>query len=184
MFLFKISGNKANGTADSRPTLIYKRFSFSKLIPIDNIEESADKDCPHTILAHVVELVDSYRSMVSEKLIIENQPLSKRFLYYGFHRSLFDLITYGKERENYKLVINLQNRSKPVVLRPMDVTPKNVAEYKYDLVVDLNPLPYTLYILMTDLGLCDFFRFSLIFLCFSLFSVFIPLKIPSTMWLT
>ena len=64
--------------------------------------------------------MDSYRSMVSEKLIIENQPLSKRFLYYGFHRSLFDLITYGKEREKYKLVINLQNRSKPVVLRPMD----------------------------------------------------------------
>lgn len=48
----------------------------------------------------------------------------------------------------------------------MDVTPKNVAEYKYDLVVDLNPLPYTLYILMTDLGLCDFFRF---FFDFSLF---------------
>ena len=118
--------------------------------------------------------MDSYRSMVSEKLIIENQPLPKRFLYYVFHRSLFDLITYGKEREKYKLVINLQNRSKPVVLRPMDVTPKNVAEYKYDLVVDLNPLPYTLYILMTDLGLCDFFRFSLIFLCFTFFTSFPP----------
>ena len=40
------------------------------------------------------------------------------------------------------------------------------APFEYDLVVDLNPLPYTLYILMTDLGLCDFFSF---FFDFSLF---------------
>lgn len=30
MFLFKISGNKANGTADSRPTLIYKTILFQQ----------------------------------------------------------------------------------------------------------------------------------------------------------
>ena len=153
-FLFKIG---ESSVADKCGVDDMERNMHSNflLIPIDNIDESADKDCPHTILAHVVELMDSYRSMVSEKLIIENQPLSKKFLYYGFNRSLFDLITYGKERENYKLVINLQNRLKPVVLRPMDVTPKNVVEYEYDLVVDLSPQPYTLYILMVYKSLLD-----------------------------
>lgn len=151
-FLFKIGESSVadkSGVDDMERNL----HSNFLLVPIDKIRESADKDTPKTIQDQVVALLDSYRSIVSETLLIENQPLSKKFLYYGFHRSLFDLIAYGKERENYKLVINLKNRAKPVVLRPIDAVPENVVEYEKDLIVDLTPQPYTLYILMVYLSL-------------------------------
>lgn len=153
-FLFKIGESSVadKSGVDDMERNVYSNFL---LIPIDKNVGSLEYGSPQNILAHVVELMDSYRSMVSEKLIIENQPLSKKFLYYGFHRSLFDLIAYGKERENYKLIINLQNRTKPVVLRPINAKPENAVEYEKDLVVDLNPQPYTLYIIMVYKSLMD-----------------------------
>lgn len=125
------------------------------LVPIDNISDISENDKSKTILEHIMDLMDSYRSMVSANLTIETQPISKKFIYKGFHKSLFDLIVYGKERENYKLVINIKNRAKPVVLRPMCAEVDNVLEYNKDLVVDLTPLPYTLYILMVYMSLME-----------------------------
>lgn len=145
-FLFKI-GESAVADKSGVDDMERNLFSNFLLVPISVDEVSSYKE-KRTILDSVVDLMDSYRKMVSGKLIIENQPLRKKFLYYGFHRSLFDLIAYGKERENYKLVINLKNRAKPVVLRPIDAEPDNASEYEKDLVVDLTPQPYTLYILM------------------------------------
>lgn len=145
-FLFKI-GESAVADKSGVDDMERNLFSNFLLVPISVDEVSSYKE-KRTILDSVVDLMDSYRKMVSGKFIIENQPLRKKFLYYGFHRSLFDLIAYGKERENYKLVINLKNRAKPVVLRPIDAEPDNASEYEKDLVVDLTPQPYTLYILM------------------------------------
>lgn len=152
-FLFKI-GESAVADKSGVDDMERNLFSNFLLVPISVDEVSSYKE-KRTILDSVVDLMDSYRKMVSGKLIIENQPLRKKFLYYGFHRSLFDLIAYGKERENYKLVINLKNRAKPVVLRPIDAEPDNASEYEKDLVVDLTPQPYTLYILMVYTSLLE-----------------------------
>lgn len=152
-FLFKI-GESAVADKSGVDDMERNLFSNFLLIPISIDEISSYKE-KRAILDSVVDLMDSYRKMVSGKLIIENQPLRKKFLYYGFHRSLFDLIAYGKERENYKLVINLKNRAKPVVLRPIDAEPDNASEYEKDLVVDLTPQPYTLYILMVYTSLLE-----------------------------
>lgn len=153
-FLFKIG---ESSVADTSGVDDMERNMFSNflLVPIGKVSESCEGVMPKTILDFVVCLMDSYRSMVSGKLIVENQPLTKKFFYYGFHRSLFDLIAYGKERENYKLVINLMNRAKPVVLRPIDAEPEDVVEYEKDLVVDLTPQPYTLYIMMVYMSLLE-----------------------------
>lgn len=152
-FLFKI-GESAVADKSGVDDMERNLFSNFLLVPISVDEVSSYKE-KRTILDSVVDLMDSYRKMVSGKLIIENQPMQKKFLYYGFHRSLFDLIAYGKERENYKLVINLKNRAKPVVLRPIDAEPDNASEYEKDLVVDLTPQPYTLYILMVYTSLLE-----------------------------
>ena len=152
-FLFKI-GESAVADKSGADDMERNMFSNFLLVPINNDDVSSENE-RNTILDRVVNLMDSYRKMVSGKLIIENQPLSKKFLYYGFHRSMFDLIAYGKERENYKLVINLSNKEKPVVLRPIDTTPSNVVEYENDLVVDLNTQPYALYILMVYMSLLE-----------------------------
>lgn len=127
-------------------------YSNFLLVPVDNIAEN-DGDRPDTILERVSALMDTYRSMVSGKLIVETRPMSKKFFYYGFHRSLFDLIAYGKNKTDYKLVINLENKKNPVVLRPVDEQPESVVEDSRDFPVDLNAQPYTLYILMVYLSL-------------------------------
>lgn len=146
-FLFKISESSVadrNGMDDMERVI----FSNYLLLPL-NLQDNTDGNkMDRTILDNVSQLTDNYRSMVSNNIIIENQPSSNNFFYHGFHRSLFDLVAYAKERENYKIVINLNNRSNPVVLRPVDAKPDNVLECDKDLVVDLTPQPYTLYILM------------------------------------
>ena len=127
-------------------------YSNFLLVPVDNITNNGG-DKPGTILERVSVLMDTYRSMVSGKLIVETRPLSKKFLYYGFHRSLFDLIAYGKDKTDYKLVINLKSRKNPVVLRPVNEQPESVVESSLDLPIDLNAQPYTMYILMVYLSL-------------------------------
>lgn len=93
------------------------------------------------VLATVFELMDTYKSMVSSKIIVETKPDSKKFIYNGFHRSLFDLIAFGKERTDYKLTINLADKSNPVILRPIGSCGDEVA-------LELTPQSYSLYILM------------------------------------
>ena len=153
-FLFKI-GESAVADKSGVDDMERNMHSNFLLVPIDQMPSGARHDAPASILDQVVDLMDSYRSMVSDKLVIENEPLSKKFLYYGFHRSLFDLIAYGKERTNYKLVINLQNRAKPVVLRPIDAPHGHPAECDADLAIDLTPQPFTLYILMVYMSLLE-----------------------------
>lgn len=119
-FLFKIGESSVadKSGVDDMERNMYSNFL---LIPIDNMREPKDTIPQETILDHVVNLMDSYRSMVSGNLIIENQPLSKKFLYYGFHRSLFELIAFGKDKFDYKLVVNLESAQDPVFLRPVHV---------------------------------------------------------------
>lgn len=153
-FLIKIGESSVadKSGVDNMERNLYSNFL---LVPIDKIGESDDENSSTTILEHVVELMDSYRSMVSGKLIIETRPMSKKFLYYGFHRSLFDLIAYGKNKTDYKLIINLKDQNNPVVLRPIDAEPKSVVNYEDDLPIDLSPQPYALYILMVYMSLVD-----------------------------
>ena len=152
--LFKIG---ESSVADCCGVEDLERVMYSNflLVPINQVGKFTDMDGGRSILDFIVELMDSYRSMVSNKLIIQNQPLSEKFRYHGFHRSLFDLIAYGKERNNYKLVINLKNRNNSVVLRPIDATPSNVVECEEDLIIDLAPQPCSLYILMIYMSLVE-----------------------------
>lgn len=134
---------------DDMERSVYSNFL---LMPVDNITGSSEGKAD-SVLGRVAVLMDTYRSMVSENLIVETRPIAKKFLYYGFHRALFDLIAYGKDKTDYKLVINLKNRKNPVVLRPVDERPEPAVENNRDLPIDLNAQPYTLYILMVYLSL-------------------------------
>lgn len=153
-FLIKIGESSVadKSGVDNMERNMYSNFL---LVPINKIGEDLEEDASKTILEHVVKLMDSYRSIVSGKLIIETRPMSKEFLYYGFHRSLFNLIAYGIDKTDYKLVINLNNKDYPVVLRPVDATPACVIKCEEDLPIDLTPQPYALYILMIYMSLLD-----------------------------
>lgn len=123
-------------------------YSNYLLIPIDCVGESKKPDS-NDFLDKVVELMDFYRSMVSDKISTETRQMSGKFIYSGFHRSLFDLIAYGKDKADYKLVINIYNRNTPVLLRPVGVD----CDSAEDLPVDLFPQPSALYILMVCMSL-------------------------------
>lgn len=99
-------------------------------------------DIREDILSQVIEIVDAYRNLVSCSSIVEIAPKAKKFLYYGFHRSLFDLIAFGKTRAEYKIIINIENRREPSILfRPLN----NQGE---DEELKLAPQASALYVLM------------------------------------
>lgn len=150
-FLIKI-GESAVADRSGVDDMERNVYSNYLLVPIDNIV-GLKGDSSETILARVSILMDMYRSMVSGNIIVETHPASSKFLYYGFHRALFDLIAYGKDRTDYKLVINLNNRENPVVLRPIDEQPELMVNNEQDLPINLYAQPRTLYILMVYMSL-------------------------------
>jgi len=74
------------------------RTQYSNYLKID-LEEDA--------VLQVINLMDTYKSFVSSSSIMEIHPQSQKFVYYGFHRSLFDLVAFCKEKKEYDLVVDL-----------------------------------------------------------------------------
>ncbi len=73
------------------------------------------------ILEQIEELLVRYRSMVSETMLVpKNRPRNGKFIYYGFHRSLFDLIAYGREQKDYRLVFNISKPQAAVYFEPLN----------------------------------------------------------------
>lgn len=153
-FLIKI-GESAVADKSGVDDMERNMYSNFLLVPIDRVGTAAEEAASNNVLEYVVELMDSYSSMVSGKLNLEIRPNSKKFLYYGFHRSLFDLIAYGKNKKDYKLVINLKNFECPVVLRPLDAVVTSAVYCDDDLPIDLPPQPIALYLLMVVMSLTD-----------------------------
>ena len=80
--------------------------------------------------------------MVNCAITVESQPQKRKFLYYGFHRSLFDLISYGKEKKEYRLVIDMKYRERPIMFESLDGQDK--------ITIKLSAQEYALYILIVQ----------------------------------
>ena len=108
--LFKINDSSvvAPHSSDDSQRIIYSNFMLLEL--------------GEDILKTIRDLVDTYSNMVNCSIAVESQPQKRKFLYYGFHRSLFDLISYGKEMKEYRLVIDLNQRDNPVFFESIDGT--------------------------------------------------------------
>lgn len=82
--------------------------------------------------------VEIYHSMISCSIMVESKPRLPKFIYTGFHRSLFDLIAFCRELKEYRLVFeserhglkayfeSLDNPADRVVLK---LTPRQLALY-------------------------------------------------------
>ena len=99
-------------------------------------------DLEGDILSQVISIVDTFRKMVSGKTTIEIQPATSKFIYTKFHKSLFDLIAFGKRRTNYRIVINLLDCKHIITFIPLDGNSKPIVHK------DLTGKLATLYILM------------------------------------
>lgn len=72
------------------------------------------------VLTEIRSLIDSYHNMINCTIAVNSLPKNHKFMYYGFHRSLFDLIAFGKEQKEYNLVINLKDFHSKVYFEPVD----------------------------------------------------------------
>lgn len=131
--LFKINDSSVVAPHSSDDA---ERITYSNFLLIELGED---------ILKTIRDLVDTYSSMVNCAIAVESQPQKRKFLYYGFHRSLFDLISYGKEMKEYRLVIDLSNRDNPVSFISLDGTD--------NLQIKLSAQEYALYALIVKKSL-------------------------------
>lgn len=93
------------------------------------------------VIAQIHELVDSYKQMINCAITITHQPQTKKFKYYGFHRSLFDLIAFGKEKKEYNLIFDLTAKCPQAYFEPTDGTDERIP-------LKLNPQEMTLFIMI------------------------------------
>ena len=56
------------------------------------------------VIEEIHSFIETYHSMISCSITVESKPRTPKFIYTGFHRSLFDLIAFGRELKEYRLV--------------------------------------------------------------------------------
>ncbi len=93
-------------------------------------------------IARIQALLDDYQTLLSEAVAAQvRQSISEKFLYRGFHRTLFDLIAYEHERKDCQLVIDISSPHAEAYFRPLDGSNECVT-------LKLNPQEMTLYTLI------------------------------------
>ena len=93
-------------------------------------------------------IVSRYRSMVSKAIAIQNRVDGQKFVYYGFHRSLFDLIAYGHEQKDCKLVFDFSSPFVNVYFEAVDGSGETIS-------LKLNPQEATLYYMIVKYSLFE-----------------------------
>ncbi len=89
------------------------------------------------IIGTIHKFVESYYSIINSPITVVNKPKAGKFIYSGFHRSLFDLIAYGYEEKEYKLVFDIRKQKPSVYFESFDENERQVLK--------LNPQEMALY---------------------------------------
>ena len=133
---------------DVRPSLLFK-INESAIIDQFDIEDAERTNYANflrielngNVLEEIRRLIDSYHNMINCSITVNSMPKSHKFMYYGFHRSLFDLIAYGREQKAYKLVFDLTGGRSLVYFEPVDGSVERIP-------IKLNPQETTLFLMI------------------------------------
>lgn len=98
------------------------------------------------IIEEIHSIVETYHSMISCSITIENKPRIPKFIYTGFHRSLFDLVAFGRELKEYRLVFELLDHKTNIYFESLDNS-------KEQIFLKLNPQEATLYYMIAKMSL-------------------------------
>ncbi len=90
------------------------------------------------VIDEIHSLIEIYHSMISCSITIESKPRTPKFIYSGFHRSLFDLIAFGHELKEYRLVFEILRHKANVYFESIDDDKERVP-------LKLNPQETALY---------------------------------------
>lgn len=133
---------------DVRPSLLIK-ISESAIIDQYDVEDAERTDYANflrielngNVLSEIRTLIDSYHSMINCAISVNSMPKNQKFMYYGFHRSLFDLIAYGREQKEYFLVIDITKHQAQVYFEPIDGSGERIP-------IKLNPQETALFVMI------------------------------------
>ena len=133
---------------DSKPSLLFKisesdiinqydeddkeRVRFSNFLKIE-LNDSA--------VEHMQQLISDYLKKVDRLGCVENKNNLSKFLYSGFHRSLFDLVAYGKKQKKCSLVCDMSGKKVLIYFESDD-------DEKERFFVKLNPQEMTLFLMV------------------------------------
>lgn len=133
---------------DVRPSLLIK-ISESAIIDQYDVEDTERTDYANflrielkgDVLSEIRSLIDSYHNMINCAISVNSMPKNQKFMYYGFHRSLFDLIAYGREQKEYFLVIDITKHQAHVYFEPIDGDGERIP-------IKLNPQETALFVMI------------------------------------
>ena len=91
-------------------------------------------------------IVNGYAGLINAPISKESKPESGKFIYHGFHRSLFDLIAYGKQSREYRLVFEISNHKVLVYFESIDEACERI-------VLKLTPQETSLYFMIVQKSL-------------------------------
>ena len=93
------------------------------------------------MLNEIRQLIDSYHEMINCSISVNSTSQNQKFMYYGFHRSLFDLIAYGREQKDYTLPFDIRGKQAEVYFEPIDGSKERIP-------IKLNPHETALYVMI------------------------------------
>lgn len=123
--------------ADGYESEAVERIRFSNFLQLDLKDDAMEE---------IHSFVETYHSMISCSITIESKPRTPKFIYTGFHRSLFDLIAFGRELKEYRLVFEVLEHRANVYFEPVDNDKERV-------VLKLNPQETALYYMIVNKSL-------------------------------
>lgn len=98
------------------------------------------------VIDEIHSIIETYHSMISCSITIESKPRTPKFIYTGFHRSLFDLIAFGRELKEYRFVFELLEHKANIYFESID-------DVKERINLKLNPQEATLYYMIVKMSL-------------------------------
>ena len=100
------------------------------------------------VIDEIHSIIETYHSMISCSITIESKPRTPKFIYTGFHRSLFDLIAFGRELKEYLLVFDISEHKANVYFESIDSDKEQVC-------LKLNPQEAALYYMIVQKSLSE-----------------------------
>ena len=129
---------------DCKPSLLRKKNDSDIVNKYESEEVARDRysnflqlELSENALEDIRSIIETYHNMISCSITVESRPRTPKFIYAGFHRSLFDLIAFGREQKEYRLVFDITAHKANIYFESTDGTEQ--------LTLKLNPQEAALY---------------------------------------
>lgn len=137
---------------DCKPSLLIKINDSDIVNKYESEEVARDRysnflqlELKNDAIEDIRSIIETYHSMISCSITVESKPRIPKFIYAGFHRSLFDLIAFGRDLKEYRLVFDIVEHKANVYFESTDGTEQ--------LTLKLNPQETALYYMIVKQSL-------------------------------